>query len=146
MGIVNLVSGGVDSSLVSILILEENISLFPLFIDYGLICVDMEWKACCELHKKFTNLTPVRMNLSGFGKVIQSGLTSNLLDVKNDAFTPCRNLLFLVSAAAYAFQLQVDTISIGLLNEKNSIFPDQTEDFIVNSEQSIYKALGKKLK
>lgn len=118
MGIVNLVSGGLDSSLVSLLIYEQNIPLYPFFIDYGQRCIEEEWKACCEVHRKLANITPVRMDLSGFGKVILSGLTSELYDIKIDAFTPCRNLFFLVSAAAYAFQLKVDTVSIGLLNEK----------------------------
>ena len=35
MGIVTLVSGGFDSTLMSLMAHEEGATLFPLFIDYG---------------------------------------------------------------------------------------------------------------
>ena len=35
VGIVTLVSGGIDSTLMSMMAQEEGIALFPLFIDYG---------------------------------------------------------------------------------------------------------------
>ncbi|MCK5225987.1 MAG: 7-cyano-7-deazaguanine synthase [Planctomycetes bacterium] len=145
MGIVNLASGGLDSSLISILALEQNISVFPLFIDYGQRSVEMEWKACCNVHEKIKTPEPIRMDISGFGKVILSGLTSELLYIRENAFTPCRNLLFLVAGASYAYQLGVDSVAIGLLSEQFSLFPDQREDFIRSAEDTITSALGKKI-
>ena len=145
MGIVNLASGGLDSSLVSILALEQNIPVFPLFIDYGQRSAEMEWNACCEVHKRINASKPVRMDISGFGKVILSGLTSESLDIYKEAFTPCRNLLFLVIGASYAYQLGIDSVSIGLLSEQFSIFPDQREDFIRKAEDTIITALGKNI-
>ena len=50
MGIVTLVSGGLDSTLMSMLIREEGVPLFPLFIDYGQLAVSREWEACKRLH------------------------------------------------------------------------------------------------
>ncbi|HOK67557.1 MAG TPA: 7-cyano-7-deazaguanine synthase [Anaerohalosphaeraceae bacterium] len=146
MRIVNLASGGLDSSLVSVLASEQNIELFPLFIDYGQRAAAMEWKACCEVHKKIKTVKPVRMDISGFGKVILSGLTSELLDIRKDAFTPCRNLLFLVIGASYAYQVGADSVSIGLLSEQFSLFPDQKENFIHTAEDAIIAALGKNIK
>ena len=145
MGIVNLASGGLDSSLISILAVEQNISVFPLFIDYGQRSVELEWKACCEVHEEINTSEPIRMDISGFGKVILSGLTSESLDIRKNAFTPCRNLLFLVAGASYAYQLGVDRVAIGLLSEQFSLFPDQREDFIRNAEDTITLALGKKM-
>lgn len=52
MSIVNLVSGGLDSTLISVLMREEGIDIFPLFIDYGQKAARSEWVACKELHKK----------------------------------------------------------------------------------------------
>jgi 7-cyano-7-deazaguanine synthase len=146
MGIVNLASGGLDSSLISVLALEQNIPVFPLFVDYGQRSVEMEWKACCDVHKTINTSKPVRMDISGFGKVILSGLTSESLDIRKNAFTPCRNLLFLVVGASYAYQLGVDSVAIGLLSEQFSLFPDQREEFIHQAENTITAALGKKIK
>ncbi|MFI4910437.1 MAG: 7-cyano-7-deazaguanine synthase [Sedimentisphaeraceae bacterium JB056] len=145
MKIVNLASGGLDSSLVTILAMEEGISVFPLFIDYGQRSAEMEWKACCEVHKKIKAPEPIRMDISGFGKVIHSGLTSDSLDVKQEAFTPGRNLLFLVTAASYAYQLDINSIAIGLLSEQFSLFPDQRKDFLCNAEKTISIALNRKM-
>jgi 7-cyano-7-deazaguanine synthase len=144
MGIVNLASGGLDSSLISVLALEQNIPVFPLFIDYGQRSVEMEWKACRKVHKSIKASKPVRINISGFGQVILSGLTSESLDIHKDAFTPCRNLLFLVVGASYAYQLGIDTVAIGLLSEQFSFFPDQREEFVHKTENAIAAALGKK--
>lgn len=145
MNIVNLASGGLDSSLVTVLALEQNMSVFPLFIDYGQRSAEREWSACCAVHEKLKSSGPVRMNLSGFGGIIKTGLTSESLDVCQDAFTPNRNLLFLVVAAAYAYQLGISNIAIGLLSERFSLFPDQREDFILNAEETIRLAIGKRI-
>jgi 7-cyano-7-deazaguanine synthase len=69
-----------------------------------------------------------------------------MLDVKADAFTPTRNLLFLVMAGAYAHQVGANSIAIGLLSERFSLFPDQRSDFVVAAEHAIGKALGREIK
>lgn len=50
------------------------------------------------------------MDIAGFGHVIHSGLTAMEKDVKLDAFTPGRNLLFLIMASSYAFQVGASAI------------------------------------
>ena len=62
--------------------------------------------------------------------------------VKN-AFLPTRNLLFLTFGAAYAYNLDIDTISIGLLS--NPIFPDQGLEFLKRAKDSISVALGREI-
>jgi len=49
--------------------------------------------------------SPEVAELSGFGKLIRSGLTDRGLRVLEDAYTPGRNMLFLLTAAAYAERL-----------------------------------------
>jgi len=83
------------------------------------------------------------MDLSGYGKTILSGLTSDGLRLNEDAFLPGRNLLFLLAAAAYAYQLRVNAVAIGLLDERAHIFPDQTSTFLRAAEAAIEKALGR---
>lgn len=88
MSMVSLVSGGLDSTLVGAMLREQAIDNYPLFIDYGQRAAITEWTTCQAVHERFNLPTPVRMDLSGFGKVIQSGLTSATLHIKDDAFAP----------------------------------------------------------
>lgn len=146
MSIVSLVSGGLDSTLVGVMIREQSIDNHPLFIDYGQRAAVTEWATCQAVHKQLRLPKPVRMDLSGFGKVILSGLTSDKMRIKDDAFTPTRNLLFIVAGAAYAFQVEANAVSIGFLSEEFSLFPDQTETFLGKAEDAIHTALGRHIK
>lgn len=146
MSIVNLVSGGLDSTVVSMMIKEEGLEFFPLFINYGQKAALHEWEACQTVHEKLKLPKPVKVDISGFGNLILSGLTSLDRNVKDDAFTPGRNLLFLLVGSAYAFQVGAIAVSIGLLNEKYSVFPDQKVAFIDSAETTIKLALGKTIK
>lgn len=146
MSFVNLVSGGLDSTLVGVLAKEEGATIYPLFIDYGQRAAQREWETCQHVHLQLGLPTPIRMDLSGFGQVIRSGLTSTSLDVKEDAFTPGRNLMFLLMGSAYAFQMDATSVSLGLLSERFSLFPDQQSSFINQAENAIEAALGRRVK
>ena len=146
MSLVNLVSGGLDSTLVGVLAREEGMEVYPLFIDYGQRAREKEWETCQKVHAQLGLPLPTRMDLSGFGKVIRSGLTAEELDVKTDAFTPGRNLMFLLMGSAYAYQVGASTVSVGLLAERFSLFPDQRSEFIEQAERVIEVALGRRIK
>ena len=45
-------------------------------------------------------------------------------------------------AASYAYTKGCKAIAIGLLDEKSHLFPDQTEEFIVNANFAINSALN----
>ena len=111
MGIVTLVSGGIDSTLMSLMAYEVGATLFPLFIDYGQLGADKEWEACQRLHERFDLPSVTRLDLSGFGKVISSGLTDSNLRVNEDAFLPGRNLLFVLAGAAHAYKVQANSVA-----------------------------------
>ncbi len=145
MGIVTLVSGGYDSTLMSLMAHEEGTTLFPLFIDYGQLGVAKEWEACQRLHEQF-GLPPVTyMDLSGFGKTIPSGLTDSTLRINEDAFLPGRNLLFVLAGAAHAFKVQADSVALGLLNPAAHLFPDQTKGFVEDCEKMIERAMSRRI-
>ncbi len=146
MSFVNLVSGGLDSTLIGVMAKEDGIDHFPLFIDYGQRAASKEWATCLAVHKQLELSAPTRMDLSGFGRVIVSGLTNPDLDVKTDAFTPGRNLMFLLMGSAYAYQLGASSVAIGLLSEKFSLFPDQRPQFIAQAESAIETAMGRRVK
>src|SRR5487761_2193113 len=141
-----MVSGGIDSTLVGVMAREEGLTVHPLFIDYGQRAGQKEWDACRRVHEQLGLSEPTRMDVSGFGRVILSGLTSGEMDVKADAFTPGRNLLFLLMGSAYAYQVGASTISVGLLAERFSLFPDQRSEFIEHAERAIEAALDRRIK
>lgn len=146
MSIVTLVSGGLDSVLVAKLTQEEGIQQFPLFVDYGQRSRDRELAAC---HRAMVDLNlpePKLADLSGFGVLIRSGLTDPKLHIVDDAFTPGRNMLFLLTAAAYAYQVGADAVSIGLLHESTHLFPDQTSTFLHAAEGMVSSCMGKRIR
>jgi len=128
MSIVTLVSGGLDSTLVARLAQEQGVRQHPLFIDYGQRARDRELAAC-------------RASMRSLGLD-----TDTSLRVFEDAFTPGRNMLFLLTAAAHAYQHNADAISIGLLHEDTSLFPDQTSAFLSEAEALITRSMGRTIR
>lgn len=146
MGIVTLVSGGFDSTLMSVMAHEEGITLFPLFIDYGQLGMNKEWAACQRLHEQFGLPSVTYMDLSDFGRTIPSGLTHSSLRINEDAFLPGRNLLFVLAGAAHAFSVRANGVAIGLLNPFNHLFPDQTKKFVEDAESMIETTMGRRIR
>ncbi|MEM5471940.1 7-cyano-7-deazaguanine synthase [Hoeflea sp. AS60] len=146
MSVVTLVSGGLDSSLVALLAKEEGLTQHPLFIDYGQRAMEKELSACRAVLARLELPSPEVARLAGFGALIRSGLTDPKLDVLNEAFTPGRNMLFLLVAASYAFQCGADAVSIGLLHEDTSLFPDQTSAFLSDAQTMIRRCMGRDIR
>lgn len=146
MSFVSLVSGGLDSTLIGVMAKEEGVEHFPLFLDYGQRAARKEWETCKIVHAALGLPAPTRMDLSGFGHVIATGLTREDLDVKGDAFTPGRNLMFLLMGSAYAYQQGASSVAIGLLAEEFSLFPDQKPQFVAQAEFTISAAMGRRIK
>lgn len=146
MSVVTLVSGGLDSALVAKLAQEEGLRQHPLFVDYGQISRDRELAACRGVMAAIGAPEPNVADLSGFGALVRSGLTDRSLHVADDAFTPGRNMLFLLVAAAHAYQLDAEAIAIGLLHEDTSLFPDQTSTFLDQAECMINCCMGRNIR
>ncbi|MDP1611184.1 MAG: 7-cyano-7-deazaguanine synthase [Sulfuritalea sp.] len=143
MSTVMLVSGGLDSTLMAVLGQEAEVEMNPLFIDYGQINLDREWNACQANFARLNLPTPQIASLGGYGKLLPSGLTDRTRHIVEDAFLPGRNLLFLLVGAGYAVQRGSSAVSIGLLDERNRLFPDQTRGFLSNAQELLTTALGK---
>lgn len=146
MSIVTLVSGGLDSTLMSLLIQEENIKQFPLFINYGQLSYRAELKALTYNTNKYNLPKPKTVNISDYGKLIKSGITNKSKHIFFDAFLPNRNLLFLLLASSYAYDVQATSVAIGLLNDSNHIFYDQTSQFVNSVNKLITKTLDYNIK
>lgn len=146
MSVVTLVSGGLDSTLVAYLAKAEGLTQFPLFIDYGQRARDRELAACRAAMRVLGLPEPSVAGLGGYGALIRSGLTDPSLRVLEDAFTPGRNLLFLLTAAAHAYQHGADAVSIGLLHEDTTLFPDQRPQFLRDAQALLSQAMGREIR
>lgn len=124
---------------------EEGIVQYPLFINYGQLSKDKEMKTCLINFERYQLPTPKIIQLSGYGELLSSGLTDPEKRIFEDAFLPCRNLMFLTIGAAYAHQTNSNAVSIGLLDEAFGLFPDQTKSFIRDTELLVSKALGRSI-
>lgn len=142
MRVVVLSSGGIDSSVILQQLQNKGHKVFPLFVDYGQLACENEWSALKKICD-YLKLTPEKIDAHDFGRIAPSGLTNQELDIKNKAFTPTRNLLFLTLGAAYGYSNGAYTIATGILT--NPIFPDQTKDFLSLTEQTLTASLGVKI-
>jgi 7-cyano-7-deazaguanine synthase len=129
MKIVSLVSGGLDSTVMSLLIKEEGLAQFPLFVNYGQLNLEREKQACITNFRYHGLPEPRVIDLPGYGTFFSSGLTDARARIVEDAFLPGRNLLFLLCAGALAYENRADALAIGFLDEQLSLFPDQRRDF-----------------
>ncbi len=146
MSIVTLVSGGLDSTLVAHLAKEEGLRIHPLFVNYGQRALERELAACKRAMIKLELDNLQVADLSGFGALIRSGLTDPSQRIVEDAFTPGRNMLFLLVASAHAYKVGADAVSIGLLHEETALFPDQTSGFLREAESLISRIMGRELR
>lgn len=146
MSIVTLVSGGLDSTVMAFLANEEGLTQLPLFIDYGQLGRERELRACQANFRRHNLPEPKVAAIGGYGALLPSGLTDPSKHVLEDAFLPCRNLIFLTLGAAYAYQCGASAVSIGLLDEAFSLFPDQTRQFVADSQELLSTGLGKSIK
>ncbi len=142
MKIVALVSGGLDSTLMTCLMLEEGLTPLPLFVDFGQRGRVQELAACIRSMERLGIGPPAIAALDGYGRLLPSGITDSSRDIVRDAFLPMRNGMLLSVAAGYAFQNDSAAVTIGLLDEAFSLFPDQTRAFVRDAEQFICRSLG----
>jgi 7-cyano-7-deazaguanine synthase len=137
-----LSSGGLDSTVCLHLLRERGVSALPVYINYGQRNHEREWGALSGACASYRFPKPVRFDFSSFGTIIKSGLTNATLRVNDDAFTPTRNLLFLVLGGAVASSKGIRNIVVGFLSERTAIFPDQTDRFLRATEVALAESLG----
>jgi len=146
MSMVTLVSGGLDSSLIAVMAKEAGVRQFPLFINYGQLCVARELEACRIVMKTHGIVAPTVMDLHGFGETIPSGLTDRRRRICEDAFLPGRNAILITAAASYAYSVAAKSVAVGFLDERVRLFPDQSSKFLAALEESLTEALGRRIR
>jgi len=145
--IVPLLSGGLDSSVMLHKLLMEGYDLYPVFFEYEQNNLYEEYHAieniCTHLKSLTTpgvlnNVIPINLDMSFINSPLKDNQSEKLTSIndkdfketkKND-FVPCRNILFLTHAAAYASSLDTSNLAIGSHKEKLFPYPDSSMEFL----------------
>ena len=114
----------------------------PLFVNYGQKSAKQELisvkKLCDELHLSINIL-----ELEALSK-IKCGLTSPNISAVDFPYFPVRNMILSSIGISFAHNHTSQIIAFGFLKE--SIFPDQKEEFIKNMEKTAKYALNDEFK
>lgn len=142
MKIICMVSGGIDSSVMLYMLQKSGNDVLPLFVNYGQKSAKHELtsvkKLCDELHLSINML-----ELESLSE-IKCGLTSPDISAIDFPYFPGRNLILSSIGISFAHNHASQIIAFGFL--KQSIFPDQNENFIKNMENTAKSALNDEFK
>ncbi|MCK9491741.1 MAG: 7-cyano-7-deazaguanine synthase QueC [Sulfurimonas sp.] len=140
-----IMSGGMDSTLSAYMMREEGYEIIALHFNYSQLTQNKElecFEAICDdlgVYKKYN------LDLDFFSKIGASALidkemevpTSGLGDEVPSTYVPFRNGIFLSIAAAIAEKEGASALSIGVVEEDGSGYPDCTDTFIKSMQTSI---------
>lgn len=134
--IVLLLSGGIDSSTCALYFARNRFEVFSLFIDYGQVTVNSEYRAATRIchHLKINPL--YRLEVSSLKDLTQTALcgTKKFSRIDNGSgeqeFFPNRNLILLSLATIYAADKKAKYVGMGILTIGQPQYPDTTLKFI----------------
>ena len=142
MKITCLASGGMDSTVLLHRLKVENHKILPLYVNYGQKAHKKEFRCISDQCSKL-GLSLNCIDISNL-HLISSGLTSKHISSVDKPIFPNRNLILLSIATSFAFDNNCDIVAIALLGD--STFPDQSKEFVKNTEIVISSSLGAEMK
>jgi len=140
-----IMSGGMDSTLSSYIMQQRGYEIIALHFNYNQRTQKKElecfYQICNDLHVK----NPYVIDLGFFKDIGASALTDHSIDVPTGGveggvpitYVPFRNGIFLSIAASIAEKESCEVLSIGVVEEDSSGYPDCRESYITSMEQSI---------
>lgn len=140
-----IMSGGMDSTLAAYMMRDEGYEIIGLHFNYEQRTQTKELQAfnaiCKELHVK----DPYIVNLDFFSDIGASALTDKSIDVPVSGveegvpvtYVPFRNGIFISLATAIAEKEGAEVLSIGVVEEDSSGYPDCREEYILSMQKSI---------
>ena len=140
-----VMSGGMDSTLSAYMMKNEGYEIIAVHFNYDQRTQTKElecfYKICDDLKVKEKYV----LDLDFFKQLGASALTDTSLDIPTTGiedgvpitYVPFRNGIFLSMSAAIAEKEGAEAISIGVVEEDSSGYPDCRETYIKSMEQSI---------
>lgn len=149
-----LLSGGLDSFIVSALAKENNEEVYGLTFDYQQVN-SKEIEASRKISKYFGFKDHIILNID-FGKwgerYLKTSLVKNSLG-SGSSYVPARNLIFLSYAVGVAESLNVDSIAIGVTAADYSVtqlkregYPDCSPKFLSSFQEVVNNISNNKVK
>ena len=140
-----ILSGGMDSTLISYLAKEDGYEIITLHFNYSQRTEHKELEAFRAVTQAIGAVNNYEIDIDFFKTIGASALTDKSIDVPTNGiedgvpvtYVPFRNGIFLSIAAAIAEKEGADAIFIGVVEEDSSGYPDCRDDFIKSMQNSI---------
>jgi 7-cyano-7-deazaguanine synthase len=140
-----IMSGGMDSTLAAYMMRDEGYEIIGLHFNYEQRTQTKELEAFYSICKQLKVKDPYVVNLDFFSSIGASALTDRSIDVPTSGveegvpvtYVPFRNGIFISIATAIAEKEGAQVLSIGVVEEDSSGYPDCRESYITSMQHSI---------
>jgi len=140
-----IMSGGMDSTLSAYMMRDAGYEIIALHFNYSQLTQQKELECFEAVCKDLGVKEKYNLDLDFFSKIGASALidkeiqvpTNGIEDGVPSTYVPFRNGIFLSIAAAIAEKEGASVISIGVVEEDSSGYPDCTDTFVRSMQNSI---------
>jgi 7-cyano-7-deazaguanine synthase len=140
-----ILSGGMDSTLVSYIAKNSGYEIITVHFNYGQRTEKKELEAFRAISEDINAYEKYEIDLDFFKQIGASALTDKSIDVPTGGiedgipitYVPFRNGIFLSIATAIAEKHSAEAIYIGVVEEDSSGYPDCRNNFIDSMSSSI---------
>lgn len=147
-------SGGIDSTVAAVMASREGYELHIVHFSYGQRAEKREKEAVANIaahlgakELKFVELPFLKelggSSLTEFDRKVPIGEEVNLDNGETPStWVPCRNLLLLAAASAYAEVISADAVFVGFNAEEARSYPDNDKEFVTRYNAVLEKAVA----
>lgn len=140
-----IMSGGMDSTLAAYMMRDAGYEIIGLHFNYEQRTQTKELEAFHSICKQLEVKDPYVVNLDFFSSIGASALTDKNIEVPTSGieegvpvtYVPFRNGIFISIATAIAEKEGAEVLSIGVVEEDSSGYPDCRESYIESMQRSI---------